>query len=105
MQSSNIYVTDKELGLIKAILRALLTGQKVYVFGSRVRGDHRKTSDIDLAISGKDPISMELRSKLEFEFAESDLPYRVDIVDLATVDESFRNMIKAEAVKLELQDD
>ena len=36
--------------------------------------------------------------------SESDLPYKVDIVDLATVDPSFRGRIVADCVALPLGD-
>ena len=47
------------------------------IFGSRARGDYRKTSDIDLAVSFARPI----QSLLSAAFENSDLPYTIDIVD------------------------
>ena len=49
----------------------------VKLFGSRVRGDERPTSDVDLAFSGRE----EVRARLEEALEESDLPYSFDIVD------------------------
>ena len=49
----------------------------VKLFGSRARGDYRKTSDIDLAISGQSF----MRSRLAEDFSDSLLPHTVDIVD------------------------
>lgn len=34
--------------------------KKVILFGSRARGDHRQTSDIDLAVSGGDVVQFTL---------------------------------------------
>lgn len=99
--NTRIHITDAELVIIKDVLRKALSGQAVFVFGSRARGDHRKTSDIDLAILGAEPISMLTRSELEFGFSESDLPFRVDIVDLQTADDKFRDLIQAESIPLE----
>jgi type I restriction enzyme S subunit len=99
--SGQISVSDAELDIINQILRKTLAGQDVYVFGSRARGDHKKTSDLDLAISGAAPLTMAVRSDLEFKFSESDLPFRVDIVDLLTTDESFKKIIQADAIKLQ----
>ena len=98
---SHIHVSDKELKIIRDTLRSALNGELVYVFGSRARGDHRKTSDIDLAIVGSKPVTMAVRSQLEFGFSESDLPFKVDVVDMLTVDESFKKIIEADAVALE----
>jgi hypothetical protein len=41
---SQIHVSDKELKIIRDILRSALSGELVYVFGSRARGDHRHTA-------------------------------------------------------------
>ncbi|MCI8686911.1 MAG: nucleotidyltransferase domain-containing protein [Lawsonibacter sp.] len=51
--------------------------EKVILFGSRARGDHRERSDIDLAVSGGDPVRFALR-------AEDELPTLLsfDIVNL-----------------------
>ena len=98
--ASHINVTDKELEIIRDILRAALKEESVYVFGSRSRGNHRQTSDLDLAIVGPKPMTMAVRSRLEFCFSESDLPFKVDVVDLLTVDETFKKIIEADAVAL-----
>jgi len=98
---SHIHVSGKELEIICDILRTALNGESVYVFGSRARGDHRKTSDIDLAIVGLKPMTIAVRSRLEFGFSDSDLPFKVDVVDLLTVDEAFKKIIEADAIALD----
>lgn len=71
---------------------------KVYLFGSRAKGKQRITSDVDLAFLplGKLPVNFftELRELLE----ESNLPYRVDIVDLSQTDQTFREKILREGI-------
>lgn len=52
--------------------------EKVILFGSRARGDHNRTSDIDLAVSGGN--AAEFAADIEEETATL-LEY--DIVDLA----------------------
>lgn len=99
--SRTIHVSPQELDEIKAILRAVLKDKRVLVFGSRARGTHRKTSDLDLAIEGKASLSLADRSKLELQFSESSLPFRVDIVDLHTADESFRTLIQGDSIPLD----
>jgi len=61
------------------------TDVKVYLFGSRAKGKNRKYSDIDLAIESKNDIKdkiIELKSIIE----ESNLIYKVDIVELSKAD-------------------
>lgn len=96
---ASIALAPSELDIVKRILREnLATGVTVLAFGSRVRGTHRATSDLDLAISSEVPLDMATRSKLEFGFSESDLPFRVDVVDLSTAEPQFAALIKQEGV-------
>lgn len=52
--------------------------EKVALFGSRATGKFRPESDIDLVLYGD--VAGELVSRLESLFAESALPYPVDVV-------------------------
>ena len=77
---------------IKTLLE-ILSSQKesisqVRIFGSRARGDHKNTSDIDLAIVFVQPI----QSLLSAAFENSNLPYTVDIVDFAAINN--RNLLQ-----------
>lgn len=54
--------------------------EKVILFGSRARGDHRETSDIDLAVSGGNvtgfrlAVDDEVRTLLMFDVVNLDEP-------------------------------
>ncbi len=54
---------------------------EVYLFGSHARGDNSEFSDVDLAILSKEDISEEI-TILKALLEESDLPFKVDIIDL-----------------------
>ena len=54
---------------------------KVYLFGSRAERKNTPHSDIDLAFESNKDISQKL-SQLKYILEESNLPYKVDIVDL-----------------------
>ncbi|WP_029520312.1 nucleotidyltransferase domain-containing protein [Persephonella sp. IF05-L8] len=54
---------------------------KIYLFGSRAEGKNTPYSDIDLAFESDKDISKKL-SQLRYILEESNLPYKVDIVDL-----------------------
>lgn len=47
----------KEKDTIIKLLTALFPDAKIYLFGSRARGDYKTTSDIDLAIDSKAKLS------------------------------------------------
>jgi predicted nucleotidyltransferase len=92
-------LTTSQLALVRGILKEQLApGTKVLAFGSRVRGTWRASSDLDLAIVTKCPLDISTRSKLEFGFSESDLPFRVDVVDMSTIEPAFAAVIEREGV-------
>jgi nucleotidyltransferase substrate binding protein (TIGR01987 family) len=65
---------------------------KIYAFGSRVKGTHKKFSDIDLYLVGK--ISDEELIQLKQRFEESTLPMKVEIKRQGEVSDSFLERIK-----------
>ena len=90
---------EKYILEIKKIIGKCLTHYTLYLFGSRTKGTSKKYSDVDLAIlSGE--MSEEIKSKLDFLFEESTLPYKIDIIDLSNIKENFYNSIKDSLVKI-----
>lgn len=90
-----------ERRLVLAILGANLpAGATAWVFGSRATGRARRHSDLDLAIDAGRPLTLDETARLTEEFRESDLPYRVDLVDWQAVDDRFRQTIAAERARL-----
>ena len=90
------------LARLKIILHEKLpTGTTVYMFGSRATGKARPYSDVDIALDhrGK-PLSEGIMTRLRVRFEFSDIPYKVDVVDLNGISESFRAAIQSELVKL-----
>ena len=80
--TATLDIAGTHLATILAILRRHLpTDTVVYAYGSRTTGHARRFSDLDLAIDA--PLPLALRSRLETDFEESDLPWRVDIRSLA----------------------
>ena len=61
----------------------------------------KTTSDLDLAIVSDTPMTISTRSRLEFAFSEADLPFRVDIVDLLSVEAGFQRVIQDDSVELD----
>ena len=71
---------------------------RVYLFGSWARGEQRRSSDIDIAIDHQGAVS-------PYEFAcirdlvdESNVPYRVDVVDLTLASPDLARRIKEEGI-------
>jgi predicted nucleotidyltransferase len=63
---------------------------RVYLFGSRATGKAHKLSDVDLAILSIQPLPVGFIANLREKIEESTIPYKVDLVDLSQVDDTFR---------------
>lgn len=95
-----IDISNHELILVKQILEKYVPEYEVQVFGSRVRGRTEKNSDLDLVIMTDKPLPVLTLADLKEAFSESDLPFRVDVVDWACTKESFRKIIEKQAVRI-----
>lgn len=95
-----ISLTPDEVKVVKEILAKYLPHVEVRVFGSRLRNDHKKYSDLDLLLIDKEKIPREVLFAMQDDFAESDLPFRVDLVDINRISAEFRKMIVKDAVPL-----
>ena len=75
----------------------------MFVFGSRANGGRVKPwSDLDLALEGNDPLSWSILAHLADEFDESDLPWKVDLVDCAAISPEFRRIVDATKLPFDL---
>lgn len=83
---------------VQRILQTHVPQHEVWAFGSRVRGAAKPYSDLDLAIITQEPLSVSVLGALQDAFAESDLPWRVDVVDWACTSDSFRRIIEQNKV-------
>jgi predicted nucleotidyltransferase len=58
---------------------------KVIIYGSRVKGNYKQGSDIDLTVVG-DSLDLQDILKLMVEMDDLFLPYEVDLSDLSKID-------------------
>lgn len=93
-----IEISPEEAVIVLAILQAHVPDRPVWAFGSRTNGKARRRSDLDLAVGGDEPLSLRTRSQLAEDFDQSDLPYRVDVVDLADITPEFRQRIERDFI-------
>ncbi|MCC6158191.1 MAG: nucleotidyltransferase domain-containing protein [Deltaproteobacteria bacterium] len=82
-----------DIETIRGILRRHVPGCEVRVFGSRVNGRAKPWSDLDIAIVGPGRIDDDTMRLLREAFEDSDISFRVDVVDWHAVSESFRRVI------------
>ena len=82
--------------IVRAILmRHLPPGTKVFVFGSRAGLSPKPMSDLDLSLEAASALPISILTRLAEDFDESRLPWKVDLVDRATVSEEFGKIIDA----------
>lgn len=86
--------------IVRTILQKHIAGYEVWVFGSRARRRAQTYSDLDLAVITGAPLPRTVSGALAEAFSESDLPWKVDIVNWATTSEAFRKIIERDRVKV-----
>ncbi|MFT8613103.1 MAG: nucleotidyltransferase domain-containing protein [Gluconobacter oxydans] len=96
--TSQIDITPEERAIVLRILNDVVPDRDVRAFGSRVTGKAKPFSDLDLAVMGDKPLSLETRAQLEEAFSASDLPWKVDVLDWAQTDLNFRKIINLDSV-------
>lgn len=95
-----IAVEPRQWQELSAILRTHVPGRKVWAFGSRATGQRvKRFSDLDLAIDGPE-MSLRDSAMLEEALDESRLPFKVDVVEFASLTPEFRARIEPELVLL-----
>jgi predicted nucleotidyltransferase len=83
------------LETIKRILAEYVGGCEVRAFGSRVAGTAKDHSDLDVVVVAPGKIKRRTKMLLKEAFEESDLPFRVDVIDYNAVSDEFRAIIDA----------
>jgi uncharacterized protein len=76
-----IDLSQHELDVVRSILERFVPDTEIIVFGSRIHGTAKPWSDLDLAIKPKSPLDWKLLGEIKEVFQESELPFRVDILD------------------------
>ena len=88
-----IKVTPAQRRLITGLLAAKVPGVEAWAFGSRVDGNPKDYSDLDLALVGPARLEAAVVGALKEAFEESDLPFRVDVLDWHAISKEFQKVI------------
>jgi type I restriction enzyme S subunit len=84
--------------MVRRILQKHVPGYEVWAFGSRAKWTAKPYSDLDLVIISDRALPLDVRAALRDDFSESDLPWKVDVVDWATSSQDFREIIERDKV-------
>ncbi len=90
----NVDLRPDHWAIVRSALRRHVPDRKVLVFGSRATWTAKDYSDLDIVIMGEEPLSLHAASALDEALGESNLPFKVDVVDWARIDEEFRRIIR-----------
>lgn len=93
-----IDISLEEWRIVRDILRKHVPDHEVWAFGSRAKRTAWTYSDLDLAIITDQPLSLKVHGDLAEDFSESDLPFRVDILDWTTTRDNFRRIVENDKV-------
>ena len=96
-----IEVRPEHWKIVSDILRRHVPQFDVWAFGSRARFTAKKHSDLDLVVVSDQPLPISLCAAIMEAFSESDLPFRVDVIDWATTREEFRRRIEESCVVIQ----
>ncbi|MEI6606268.1 MAG: nucleotidyltransferase domain-containing protein [Verrucomicrobiota bacterium] len=88
-----IDLAPESLAIVRRLLAAQLPECEVRAFGSRVTGNAKPYSDLDLVLLGPARLPLGRLAAVREAFAESDLPIRVEVIDWHSISENFRNII------------
>ena len=98
LSDSKVLLAPLHLQAIQSILARQIPQAQVFAFGSRVNGNPRKYSDIDLAIALPQPLGLRKLRQLKDAFEDSELPICVDIVDWSLADADFKAAVEAQGM-------
>ena len=98
-----IDISPAQWAIIRGILQNHVPQYAVWAFGSRATGNAKKFSDLDLAVITDNPMSLSISADLAEAFSESDLPFKVDVVDWATTSAVFRGIIERNKIVVQVK--
>lgn len=93
-------VTENEENIIKSVLEPYKDKYNFYYYGSRVKGNFRFLSDLDIMVRGIELVNLSDINDIKDKFDKSNLPYVVNISDYHNLDENFYKLIEADLVKI-----
>ncbi len=99
--NNSLQLSEQELSIVKNILQNRLAGIPVWAYGSRTKGTAKRYSDLDLAVITQEPLTFLQLAALENAFSDSELEWKVDILDWASASEEFKRIVLKHYIALQ----
>lgn len=80
------------------IIEIFYPSAKIYLFGSRARGNNSEESDIDLAIDAGSPIPMSTKGQIITMIDALNIPQKTDLVDFQRAPQLLKENILKDGV-------
>lgn len=93
LSGTMIDLKPKHLETVRNLLASHVPECEVRAFGSRVNGMAKSYSDLDLVVIGTANLDRNRLELLREAFMDSELPFRVDVLDWNVIPESFKRII------------
>lgn len=93
----DVFISSNDFQILKKILEPF---SEVYFFGSRVTGNYKPFSDLDVCICEPNPVSNLLLGDLKEKFQNSSLPFTVDLSDFSQLPEFLQKKFETEKVSV-----
>jgi type I restriction enzyme S subunit len=88
-----IDIRPADWAIVKRILARHVPASEVWAFGSRAKRTAKPYSDLDLAVISSEPVPASVTAALADDLSESDLPWKVDVVDWSTTSDAFKTIM------------
>lgn len=92
-----LFINEADKIILDSILNKYRNDFDFYAFGSRVSGKCQKYSDLDLCLIKKKDTPI---YRIVDDFEESNLSFKVDVVDYNLIDDNFKKIIDSNKINL-----
>jgi predicted nucleotidyltransferase len=98
-----IDLTPQQISFVTSIIHRYLPDCKISIFGTRATGKAKPYSDLDIILQTKESIPTLNMFNIKEDLSESDLPFRVDVLDWQAISEEFKAAIEPQLKPIIIQ--